>query len=146
MSSPLKCTCPADVYLLLKSSDFITHDLSAEHVFEGCSTADQLPYSLELVLRKWYPVNRSREIRCFVRNDILLGLCNRLRLAGCITHPRYLGITQRDMNFYDYMADPVAQSNIKSIVRRLWEENIRPKWTLTQPDCTHPYCATNGKD
>ncbi|RXW24480.1 hypothetical protein EST38_g1330 [Candolleomyces aberdarensis] len=36
-SSPLKCTSPADVYLLLKSSDFVNHDVNLERVFEGCS-------------------------------------------------------------------------------------------------------------
>lgn len=73
-SSPLKCTCPADVYLLLKSSDFISHDLSKETVFEDCEISlDKLTYELELVLRKWYPVDRSREFRCFVRQDVLLG-------------------------------------------------------------------------
>jgi len=116
MSSPLKCTSPADVYLLLKSSDFVTHDLNVERVFEGCVTDDQPSYDLELVLRKWYPVDQRREVRCFVRNDILLG------------------ITQRDMNFCDYMIDPVTQTTIKLTVRRLWEGNIRPNWTLTQPD------------
>lgn len=30
----LKCQNPADVYLLLKSSDFISHDL--DHALEGC--------------------------------------------------------------------------------------------------------------
>lgn len=34
-SSPLKCTSPADVYLLLKSSDFISHDLNRDLVFDG---------------------------------------------------------------------------------------------------------------
>lgn len=135
MSSPLKCTSPADVYLLLKSSDFVTHDLNVERVLEGCGGDDQPSYDLELVLRKWYPVNRSREIRCFVRNDTLIGLCNPIRIVGCIIHLTYLGITQRDMNFYDYMIDPVTQTKIKSAVRRLWEEKIRPNWTLTQPDC-----------
>lgn len=52
------------------------------------------------------------------------------------TYPAHIGITQRDMNFYDYMIDLVTQTKIKSTVRRLWEENIRPNWTLTQPDCT----------
>lgn len=138
MSSPLKCTSPADVYLLLKSSDFVTHDLNVERVFEGCSGDDQPSYDLELVLRKWYPVDQSREIRCFVRNDTLIGLCNPIRIAGCIIHLTYIGITQRDMNFYDYMINPATQIKIKSTVRRLWEENIRPNWTLTQPDCMHP--------
>lgn len=62
-----------DVYLLLKSSDFVTHDFSVERVFEGCNTDDALNYELELVLRKWYPIDRSLEVRCFVRNDVLLG-------------------------------------------------------------------------
>ena len=76
-SSPLKCMSPADVYLLLKSSDFVQHDLSPEHVFDGCESRPP-SYDLELVLRKWYPVDRSRELRCFVRQEKLLG-----RTAGC---------------------------------------------------------------
>lgn len=35
----LKCQCPADIYLLLKSSDFISHDL--DHAFEMC--LDRIP-------------------------------------------------------------------------------------------------------
>lgn len=30
-------------------------------------------YDLELVLRKWYPVDRGRELRCFVRSNELIG-------------------------------------------------------------------------
>lgn len=76
-SSPLKCIWPADVYTLLKSSDFVLHDLDPERVFEGVEPASPnstpVPYELELVLRKWYPVDRSRELRCFVRREILIG-------------------------------------------------------------------------
>ena len=81
-SSPLKCVSPSDVYLLLKSSDFIVHDLSPERVFEGAEDRKSTDptaattshhYELELVLRKWYPVDRSRELRCFVRREILIG-------------------------------------------------------------------------
>lgn len=76
-SSPLKCMSPADVYLLLKSSDFVQHDLASELVFDGCEppqkTGSSIPYELELVLRKWYPVDRARELRCFVRQEVLIG-------------------------------------------------------------------------
>lgn len=76
-SSPLKCVSPADVYLLLKSSDFVQHDLEPELVFEGCEPAQKrtasAPYDLELVLRKWYPIDRARELRCFVRQEVLIG-------------------------------------------------------------------------
>ena len=75
-SSPLKCTSPSEVYMLLKSSDFISHDLTTEHVFEGCKPEENLPnYQLELILRKWYHVDPSREFRCFVRSRKLIGSC-----------------------------------------------------------------------
>jgi D123 len=79
----LRCTSPADVYLLLKSSDFISHDLNPQLAFAGCpypsdgspsfTTAEHPIYDLELVLKKWYSVDKGREFRCFVRDDILLG-------------------------------------------------------------------------
>ena len=77
-SAPLKCTAPSEVYSLLKSSDFILHDLDRDKVFEGCEPEHEgtmrSTYDLELVLRKWYPVDRSRELRCFVRREVLLGM------------------------------------------------------------------------
>ena len=63
--------------MLLKSSDFVSHDLTPESVFENCDLdaeeKEQSTYELELVLRKWYPVNPSREVRCFVRNGRFIG-------------------------------------------------------------------------
>ena len=76
-SFPLKCTSPADVYLLLKSSDFVTHDLSADSVFDGCVEFGGVPeeeYRLELVLRKWFAIDPSREMRAFVRDGVLVGM------------------------------------------------------------------------
>lgn len=78
-SSPLKCTSPADVYLFLKSSDFVSHDLDPATVFEGCVDSEEVSdnsspsYQLELVLKKWYLIETSRELRCFVRENILIG-------------------------------------------------------------------------
>lgn len=75
-SSPLKCTSPADVFLFLKSSDFISHDLDPSEVFSGCTSPDGSPpphYDLELVLKKWYMIETSRELRCFVRDNTLIG-------------------------------------------------------------------------
>ncbi|KAJ7147470.1 D123-domain-containing protein [Mycena crocata] len=114
-SSPLKCTSPADIYMLLKSSDFISHDLSVESVFDGCDySGDGPPYELELVLRKWYPVDRSRELRCFVRQNTLLG------------------ISQRDTNYYDFLNDEPTKAGIVSSIRGFWETNIRTKWDAPQ--------------
>jgi hypothetical protein len=75
------------VYLLLKASDFITHDL--EHAFDDCVSeepdlkAEDIPY--HLVLRKHFLWNPSIEFRCFVRNR------------------RLIGISQRDLNYYDFL-------------------------------------------
>ena len=65
--------------MLLKSSDFINDDLNPESVFEDYNPelskneAPRPAYELELVLRKWYPVDRGRELRCFVRGNKLIG-------------------------------------------------------------------------
>ena len=71
----MRCTSPADVYLALKASDFIQHDLLPSSAFEGVNDVESNsnPISLELVLRKWYSFDRSREVRCFVRDGMLIG-------------------------------------------------------------------------
>ena len=51
-----------DIYLLLKSSDFILHDLKNQE------NAEQ---KYELVLRKWCNLHSSMEFRCFVYNNKL---------------------------------------------------------------------------
>lgn len=84
----MECATPNDIYLLLKSSDFITHDL--EHAFDSCTppptctSASTLPSAEEteqtqyvLVLRKWFKVNPSCEFRCFVRSRTLIAICQR---------------------------------------------------------------------
>lgn len=83
----MKCTSPSDIYMLLKSSDFVLHDLDRDQLFEDCDTADEetLEYELELILRKWHPVDRSRELRCFVRREKLLGTFL-YPLSTCRTH------------------------------------------------------------
>ncbi|KAF1810978.1 D123-domain-containing protein [Eremomyces bilateralis CBS 781.70] len=109
-TNSMECRTPNDVYLLLKSSDFVTHDL--EHVFDDCEETDreeeadgpaetseaqatgdeearkpdsipEIPY--HLVLRKSVNFNPSLEFRCFVRNR------------------RLLSISQRDLNHFDFL-------------------------------------------
>ncbi|WWC88313.1 uncharacterized protein L201_003221 [Kwoniella dendrophila CBS 6074] len=113
-SGPLHCTSPSDVYLLLKSSDFISHDLDPERAYSGCeehSMADSNQPKLELVLKRFEEVIPSREIRCFVRNNILIG------------------ITQRDNVFYDHLQSEETRIKISDTVRAFWEDEIRENYT-----------------
>ncbi|KAG2123314.1 D123-domain-containing protein [Suillus cothurnatus] len=129
-SSPLKCTSPSDVYILLKSSDFISHDLSIDTVFDGCQYNSSNPpsYQLELVLRKWYPIDRSREFRCFVREGRLIGTSCCLILGLASHDDARAGISQRDTNFYDFMIDPQTQNKIVETLQRFWKEKIKSEW------------------
>jgi len=69
----LKCTSPADVYLLLKASDFVSHALG--HAYDGCLDAEEgeKPRKFELVLKKWFEMPKSQEFRCFVMENQLIG-------------------------------------------------------------------------
>jgi len=81
----LKCKNAGDVYLLLKSSDFITHDLL--HAFDVCARADDIDnkcssngeasINYHLILRKWCNLYPSMEFRCFVSNHRLTAISQR---------------------------------------------------------------------
>jgi hypothetical protein len=76
----MECATANDIYLLLKSSDFITHDL--EHAFDDTDPDTDTDITQEniryvLVLRKWFKVNPSCEFRCFVREKRVVGICQR---------------------------------------------------------------------
>ncbi|KAI5294963.1 hypothetical protein KEM52_002740 [Ascosphaera acerosa] len=92
-TNDMKCQTANDVYLLLKSSDFITHDL--DHAFDdtiddggkpdGASGSSQAELQHVLVLRKYFNMNPSVEFRVFVRDRTIVCLC------------------QRDLNHFDFL-------------------------------------------
>ncbi|MCJ1249905.1 hypothetical protein MMC30_007131 [Trapelia coarctata] len=111
-TNSMECRTPNDVYLLLKSSDFITHDL--EQAFDGCvedprtstSTSDTTTIPYTLALRRTIPtIIPSLEFRCFVRQRTLL----------CIT--------QRDLNHYDFL--PSLVPLLKSLIMTFFTEKLR---------------------
>ncbi|XP_022103990.1 cell division cycle protein 123 homolog [Acanthaster planci] len=73
----LQCTCVNDIFLLLKSSDFITHDLTEP--FKHCTDCEQGPQDTqyELVLRRWCDISEATEFRVFVKNDDIIGISQR---------------------------------------------------------------------
>jgi hypothetical protein len=108
-SNTMACRLPSDVYLLLKSSDFVTHDL--EHAFDDCvdspeSTIEpnEIPYVL--VLRKTIEkINPSLEFRCFVRGRKLLAIC------------------QRDLNHYKFLFP--LQDKIRAMILEFFAIRLR---------------------
>ncbi|KAG8624153.1 hypothetical protein KVT40_009129 [Elsinoe batatas] len=116
----LECRAANDVYLLLKSSDFITHDL--EHAFDGC--VDWAPPSDEekeagldrgtklereveyaLVLRKYFRLNPSLEFRVFVREG------------------KVLGLGQRDLNHFEFLFG--LRGRLREVILGFWEREVK---------------------
>ncbi|CAO3663092.1 unnamed protein product [Umbelopsis vinacea] len=105
----LKCTNIFDIYLLLKSSDFVNHDLS--HAYDECVDGQHYEpdQNYELVLRKWYDLHPSMEYRCFVRNREIIG------------------ISQRDINYYEFLAD--MKDDLETTIHEFFEDRIRDQFT-----------------
>jgi D123 len=96
----MECRTPNEIYLLLKSSDFVTHDL--EQAFDGCvNDQKSTPIPYVLVLRKSFNLNPSLEFRSFVRNHSLIA------------------VSQREMNYFSFLFEmrPKLLERIQSFLR-----------------------------
>lgn len=107
-TNSMECRTPSDIYLLLKSSDFVTHDL--EHAFDDCvdspeSSMAQSDIPYHLVLRKYFQMNPSVEFRCFARGRKLLCMC------------------QRDLNHFDFLFN--MQSKLQSLIQEFFDVRLR---------------------
>jgi len=75
----LWCDRLSDVYILLRSSDFISHDLNEP--FDKCDDQGESQSKAEikyhLVLREWIAINPNMEFRCFVHKNKLIGISQR---------------------------------------------------------------------
>ncbi|PHH91835.1 hypothetical protein CDD83_10085 [Cordyceps sp. RAO-2017] len=110
----LKCTSPNDVYLLLKSSSFVSHDLA--HAFDGCTPAPpSQPLTTVLVLRPFFTPHVALEFRCFVK------------------HRSLIAISQRDLNYYSFLMG--LRPSIWKKIRIFFTEKLR----LTFPDASFAF-------
>lgn len=114
-TNSMECSSPNDIYLLLKSSDFVTHDLA--HAFDDTAPAPDAPepeVPYHLVLRKWINLNPSVEFRCFVRGRRLIALC------------------QRDLNHFDFLFG--MQDRLARLIQDFFDEKVRD--SFPDPDFT----------
>ncbi|KAF2633222.1 D123-domain-containing protein [Macroventuria anomochaeta] len=114
-TNSMECSTPNDIYLLLNSSDFITHDLA--HAFDDTadqSTSPDPEIAYHLVLRKWINLNPSVEFRCFVRNRQVIALC------------------QRDLNHFDFLFN--MQDKLRQTIQDFFDSKLRD--TFPDPNFT----------
>jgi len=82
----LRCTNAGEIFLLLKASEFVAHDLTSP--YEGCPDAPAPPAAgapalppppseVHLVLRRWQEISTAMEFRCFVNRDELVAVSQR---------------------------------------------------------------------
>ncbi|UXI18822.1 hypothetical protein NH340_JMT04765 [Sarcoptes scabiei] len=107
-----KCSDLTSIFLLLKSSDKIVHDLTDP--FEGCEDSDRINrevFNYELIVRKWIEINPSMEFRCFIVNQTIVA------------------ISQRDVRtYYEHIAK--EQSIIVQDIFEFFNNRIRAKFPL----------------
>ncbi|OBA26119.1 D123-domain-containing protein, partial [Hanseniaspora valbyensis NRRL Y-1626] len=76
-----------DIYLLLKSSNYIMHDLlyAYENVKDENEEKEEKTYSHDLILREWIDnINPSLEFRCFIKDGEIIGISQRdIRTEYC---------------------------------------------------------------
>ncbi|CAI6333655.1 unnamed protein product [Periconia digitata] len=117
VTNSMECRTPNDIYLILKSSNFITHDL--QHAFDDTDDQGDTPNSdpvipYHLVLRKWLTLNPAVEFRCFVRDRRIVALC------------------QRDLNHFDFLFK--MQDKLYQEVQDFFDTNLRD--TFPDPNFT----------
>ena len=123
----LQCRHPEDIYLVLKSSEFVGRDLeqisavassiASTSASNGSTTDCQTKGMVirpQLVLKKWFALNRSYEFRCFVRSRQLVAIC------------------QRDVTFYEHLQSSALQSRIRSVICDFFDSVVKreQRWAL----------------
>jgi hypothetical protein len=47
----------------------------------------------------------------------------------------YLGISQRDPNYYPFLNERDMERQVTDAISRVWEENVKGKWEVTRGNC-----------
>ena len=108
----LKCSSPADVFTLLKASDFVSHDLC--HAFDHCgNNSRRRPDAFTLVLRRWHELHESSEFRVFVKDEQLVA------------------ISQRQTGyFFEHLVNAEEIGSIQTAIADFFEQKVRSRFSL----------------
>ena len=117
----LRCERVSDVLLLLKVSEFVTHDLV--RAFDHCEESVDEEVQKVLALRKYQSINQSCEFRCFVVNRSLVAISQRNLTFFPELINSYPTIVDRIVEFFpkividldDYIFDVVVQKRVTLI-------------------------------
>ena len=136
--STLKCSTVGDVYLLLKSSDFVLHDL--EHALDGINVGADIDVDerkwqneqFELILRKWSNLHASMEFRCFVSKHELVGICQRNHTQHYpFLKKEYMQLRSHIIDFYDtYIYRTFADGEIEDFAFDIYIDKNERIWLL----------------
>lgn len=135
-TNSMECQVPNDIYLLLKSSDFITHDL--DHAFDGCedeslhesqwewpdeiqtgtsnenenddctSDPQNTSQSTYTTLESSGPLNETFPY-CLVLRKTISAMTTSLEFRCFVRTHNLLCICQRDLNYYEFLAPLVPK-------------------------------------
>lgn len=134
----LKCTTIEDIFILLKSSDSIAHDLMAPF---GVDISINESVEYELVLKRWFQINPAHEFRCFVHNRRLLAIVQRDRAYYPFLNSEKSQIQDQIVQFFNSivlsrfteLADFVFDVYLSSNLDRVWLMDIQPFSNVTDP-------------
>lgn len=117
--STLRCTEPSDVYLLLKSSDFVSKDVAQLYELEQMEAEQDGRLDVQvirphLVLKKFFSMPTSHEFRCFVRAGRLVCICQR-DIGAFFEHLQPIEMQRtlqgKLLDFYNAVLRPAADNS-----------------------------------
>lgn len=129
-----KCSTAGDIYMLLKASDFCSHDVNhvlPELELQLRNRAESFQKSkqhkiprLQLCLRKWCNLYPSQEFRCFVRNDSLIAISQR-----------------HDSQHWPHLTDSKIQDEFIILIEDFYDEVILPNLSSSDLSMLHNYAV-----
>ena len=131
----MKCGTIGDVYLLVKSSDFILFDL--EHALDDIEVDSETEVrettlEYELILRKWSNLHASMEFRCFVSKHALVAICQRNHTQHYPHLKReHMEIRAHIVEFFDtYIKENYAEGTVEDYVFDIYMDKNERIWLI----------------